>query len=91
MDFAMLLGGFAISICQAMDAEGTKVFIKSLDEMAERPTVSAAEAHIYAYRHSGRRGVIENFLIGFNERGKRARERISHCRSLNGDRFGRTQ
>ena len=47
MDFAMLLGGFAISVCQAMDAEGTKVFIKSLDEMAERPTVSAAEAHIF--------------------------------------------
>ena len=43
----MLLGGFAISVCQAMDAEGTKVFIRSLDELAERPTVSAAEAHIF--------------------------------------------
>jgi len=47
MDFAMLLGGIDIIVCQAMDAERTKVFIKSLDEMAERPTVSAAEAHIF--------------------------------------------
>ena len=47
----MLLGGFAISVCQAMDAEGTKVFIKSLDEMAknDRP-LARPEAHIFKTR-----------------------------------------
>jgi hypothetical protein len=47
MDIAMLLGGFAISVCQAMDPDAMRVFIRSLDEMADRPTVSPAEAHIF--------------------------------------------
>jgi hypothetical protein len=47
MDLTMLLGGFAISVCQAMDANGVRTFINSLDEMADRPTVSPAEAHIF--------------------------------------------
>jgi hypothetical protein len=47
MDLTMLLGGFAISVCQAMDANGVRVFISSLDEMADRPTVSPAEAYVF--------------------------------------------
>lgn len=47
MDIAMLLGGFAISVCQAMDPRSMQVFIRSLDEMADRPTISPAEAHIF--------------------------------------------
>jgi uncharacterized tellurite resistance protein B-like protein len=47
MDLTMLLGGFAISVCQAMDANGVLTFISSLDEMADRPTVSPAEAHVF--------------------------------------------
>jgi hypothetical protein len=47
MDLTMLLGGFAISVCQAMDANGVRTFIRSLDDMADRPTVSPAEAHVF--------------------------------------------
>jgi hypothetical protein len=47
MDMAVLLGGFAISVCQAMDPDHAQALINSLFEMADNPSVSSAEAFIF--------------------------------------------
>lgn len=47
MDLTMILGGFAISVCQALDADGARTLINTLEQMGDRPAVSPAEAHIF--------------------------------------------
>ena len=46
MDLAVLLTGFAVSLCQAMPPDAAGAFIRSLDGMADRD-VGPAEAHIF--------------------------------------------
>jgi hypothetical protein len=47
MDLTVLIGGLAIALCNCMDAEGCRLFIKNLSEMADKNSISPAEAHVF--------------------------------------------
>ena len=56
MDIAMVAGGLLVSICGALSPEQIKSVIAVLDQLAERPTMSPAERHIFH--------VLSNTLTG---------------------------
>jgi hypothetical protein len=47
MDIAMVVGGVLVSICQTFSPEQIESVIGVLDQLAERPTMSPAERHIF--------------------------------------------
>jgi hypothetical protein len=47
MDIAMVVGGVLVSICQTLSPEQVDSVIGVLDQLAERPTMSPAERHIF--------------------------------------------
>jgi hypothetical protein len=47
MDIAMVAGGLLVSICQALSTEQIESVMRVLDQLAERPTMSPAEQHIF--------------------------------------------
>jgi hypothetical protein len=62
MDIAMIAGGLLVSICQALNSEQVDSVIAVLDKLAERPTMSPAERHIFHLLSdtlNGRGGVVE--------------------------------
>ena len=59
MDLAVLITGLAVSVCQALDRDGTHVFITSLEDMASQSNLKPAEAEIF-------RNVASALKIGLN-------------------------
>ena len=47
MDITMVVGGVLVSICQTLSAEQVESVIGVLDKLAERPTMSPAERHVF--------------------------------------------
>ena len=47
MDITMVVGGVLVSICQILSPEQIESVIGVLDQLAERPTMSPAERHIF--------------------------------------------
>jgi hypothetical protein len=47
MDITMVVGGVLVSICQTLSPEQVESVIAVLDRLAERPTMSPAERHIF--------------------------------------------
>ena len=47
MDITMVVGGVLVSICQTFSPEQIESVIGVLDKLAERPTMSPAERHIF--------------------------------------------
>ena len=47
MDITMVVGGVLVSICQTFSPEQIESVIAVLDKLAERPTMSPAERHVF--------------------------------------------
>jgi len=47
MDITMVVGGVLVSICQTLSPEQIESVIGVLDQLAERPTMSPAERHVF--------------------------------------------
>jgi hypothetical protein len=47
MDITMVVGGVLVSICQTFSPEQIESVIAVLDKLADRPTMSPAERHIF--------------------------------------------
>jgi hypothetical protein len=47
MDITMVVGGVLVSICQTLSPEQIESVIGTLDRLAERPTMSPAERHVF--------------------------------------------
>ncbi len=68
MDIAMVAGGLLVSICQALSPEQIDSVMRVLDQLAERPTMSPAEQHIFRVLSDTLAGKDSGSVVRFPKR-----------------------